>query len=53
MYQIFIIHPSECLPTGVQVPALPEFNHVIYVFAHGLGADECGFDAAVTDNFGG
>jgi hypothetical protein len=53
MYQIFIINPSKGLSTSVQIPAFSEFNHVIYVFAYGLGANECGFDAAVTDDFGG
>lgn len=26
---------------------------MVYVFTHGPSTDECGFDAAVADNFGG
>jgi len=37
----------------MQIPPLSKSNHVIDVFAHGLGPDGSGLNTAVTDDFGG
>lgn len=51
--EVLIVNPPEGLAAGVEVPPLPELDHVVDVLAHGLGTDGGGLDPAVADDLGG
>jgi hypothetical protein len=51
MDQVFVIDPGHGLATGVQVTPLSQLDHVINVLSDGLGTNQGGLDASVSDNF--
>lgn len=53
MHQVLVVDPSQRLAARVQISSLAQFNHVIDVFADGLGANERRLDAAVANHFRG
>ena len=50
--EVLVVDPPHGLPPRVQVPPLPELDHVIDVLPDGLGADGGGLDPAVADDLG-
>ena len=53
MHEVLVVDPRERLTARVQVPPLPQADHVVDVLAHGLGTDGRGLDAAVANDLGG